>query len=41
VDHTLADNSKAGRLLGWQPKVPFDDGLRTFVDWYLSEEARP
>lgn len=41
VDHTLADNSKAGRLLGWQPKVPFDDGLRTFVDWFLSKEARP
>lgn len=37
VDHTLSDNSKAGRLLGWKPAVPFDDGLRSFIDWYRSD----
>ncbi len=34
VDHTLADNSKAKHLLGWKPKVSFDEGLEAFVDWY-------
>ncbi len=37
VDHTLSDNSKARRLLGWRPAVPFDDGLKYFIDWYRSE----
>jgi UDP-glucose 4-epimerase len=37
VDHTLSDNSKAGRMLGWKPVVPFDDGLRYFIDWYRSD----
>jgi UDP-glucose 4-epimerase len=36
VDHTLADNSKARNLLGWEPKVSFDDGLGTFVNWFRS-----
>lgn len=34
VDHTFADNSKARHLLGWKPKVSFDEGLRKFVDWF-------
>jgi UDP-glucose 4-epimerase len=29
-----ADNERAGKLLGWKPKVPFDDGLKMTVDWY-------
>jgi UDP-glucose 4-epimerase len=36
VDHTLSDNSKAGELLEWKPKVSFDEGLKEFVDWYRS-----
>lgn len=31
---TFADLSKAKRLLGYEPKVPFADGVRGFVDWY-------
>ena len=38
VDHTLADNSKARELLGWEPQVSFDDGLRSFVDWFSSNQ---
>ncbi|TFG56061.1 MAG: NAD-dependent epimerase/dehydratase family protein [Methanomassiliicoccus sp.] len=37
VDHTWGDNSKAKRLLGWEPKVMIDEGLRRFVDWYKKE----
>lgn len=31
------DSSKL-RGLGWQPKTPFDDGLRETVDWYCANE---
>lgn len=34
-----ADISLARRLLGFSPKVPFDDGLRITVDW-LRERSR-
>jgi nucleoside-diphosphate-sugar epimerase len=31
---TWADIGKAERLLGWQPGVNFEDGVRRLVDWY-------
>jgi dTDP-glucose 4,6-dehydratase len=31
--HT-ADAAKAKRLLGWEPKVTFEEGLRRTIDWY-------
>lgn len=34
---TWADISKARRLLDWQPRVPFDEGIQHAVDWYLRE----
>jgi UDP-glucuronate 4-epimerase len=34
VPITFADVSKAGRLLGYSPKVPIRQGLRRFVAWY-------
>jgi len=34
VPITYADVSKAGRLLGYAPKVPIREGLRRFVAWY-------
>lgn len=30
----VADNSLARRLLGWEPKVKFLDGLHRTIDWY-------
>lgn len=36
VPLTWADISKAKRLLGYQPKVTLEEGLRGFVDWYRS-----
>ena len=32
----VADNSRAKRLLGWEPKVKFMPGLRNTIDWYFS-----
>ncbi|HET6883092.1 MAG TPA: GDP-mannose 4,6-dehydratase, partial [Pirellulales bacterium] len=31
---THADLSKARRLLGYEPRVSFDEGMRDFVEWY-------
>ena len=31
---TLADHSKATKLLGWEPQVKFADGLEKTVDWF-------
>lgn len=33
---THANLSKARRLLGYEPRVPFDAGLTEFVDWYCA-----
>jgi UDP-glucuronate 4-epimerase len=38
VPLTWADVSKAGRLLGYQPKVTIEEGLRRFVQWYRSTD---
>ncbi|TAM83171.1 MAG: SDR family NAD(P)-dependent oxidoreductase [Acidobacteria bacterium] len=32
----VADNSLARKLLGWEPKVMFMDGLHQTIDWYIS-----
>ncbi len=34
-----ADVSKARRLLGWEPKVGLQEGMRQLVDWYARERA--
>lgn len=36
----VADNSLAKKLLGWQPKVKFIDGLHKTIDWYFSTKDR-
>lgn len=32
----VADNALAQKLLGWEPKVKFIDGLHRTIDWYVS-----
>lgn len=32
---TWADITKAGRLLGWEPKISFDEGIRRTVEWHV------
>lgn len=34
VDRTYADISKAKRLIGYESKTSFDDGINKFVNWY-------
>ncbi len=36
---TFADLSKAQKLLGYQPKIEFADGVREFVAWYQSQPS--
>lgn len=33
IKHSLADVSKAGKLLGYSPDVDFEDGLRRIIRW--------
>lgn len=32
----VADNALARRLLGWEPRTSFSDGLKTTFEWYFS-----
>jgi len=36
----VADNSRAKQLLGWEPQVPFREGLRRTIDWYYKTKDR-
>jgi nucleoside-diphosphate-sugar epimerase len=36
----VADNSLGRRLMGWEPKVKFMDGLRRTIDWYFATKDR-
>ncbi|MEM1179839.1 MAG: GDP-mannose 4,6-dehydratase [Acidobacteriota bacterium] len=41
VPITYADVSKAGRLLGYSPRVPIRQGLQRFVAWYREQNLPP
>lgn len=34
VDRTYADVSKAKKLIGYEPKITFEEGIERFVNWY-------
>ena len=36
----VADNSRARKLLGWEPKVMFRVGLKRTIDWYYQTKDR-
>jgi nucleoside-diphosphate-sugar epimerase len=36
----VADNSLAKKLLGWQPTVPFREGVRKTMDWYFASRGQ-
>jgi len=36
----VADNSLARKLLGWEPQVPFREGLKHTIDWYFATKDR-
>jgi UDP-glucose 4-epimerase len=36
----VADNALAKKLLGWQPRVKFIDGLHQTIDWYFATKNK-
>ncbi|MDD4182966.1 MAG: SDR family oxidoreductase [Candidatus Omnitrophica bacterium] len=40
VRKTHSDISKAAKLLGWQPKISFEQGLEKAVEWFKVNEGR-
>lgn len=36
----VADNSLTKRLLGWQPRVNFKEGLHRTIDWYFAHKNK-
>ena len=40
VPQTWASVTKARDLLGYEPRTPFTEGIRRFVDWYRQASAR-
>ena len=38
VDRTYANISKAKKLIGYEPKISFEKGIRNFVDWYIENK---
>ena len=40
VPNTFADVTLAKRELGFEPRVPIDDGVRRFVEWYTAMRER-
>lgn len=39
MPETFADLTKARRLLDYEPKVSFEDGLRDYVRWFLAQPS--
>ncbi len=37
VIQTYADITKAKKMLGYEPKVTFEEGVKKFVEWYLNK----
>ncbi|MAG02053.1 nucleoside-diphosphate sugar epimerase [Candidatus Pacearchaeota archaeon] len=40
IRHCIADNTKINELLGWEPTVSFEEGLKKTVEWSQEQEAR-
>ncbi len=38
MDVTWADISKAKKLLGWEPKVSFEEGIKKLMDWHIKNK---
>ena len=38
VMRLLADNNKVKELVGWEPKVPFNEGIRKTIEWFKNNK---
>jgi UDP-glucose 4-epimerase len=36
VDHLRFSRAKAEKAIGWQPKVPIEEGIKRYVAWRRS-----
>jgi nucleoside-diphosphate-sugar epimerase len=41
IKHSQADITRARNLLGYEPKISFEDGLRHTIEWYRENLRRP
>jgi dTDP-L-rhamnose 4-epimerase len=41
IRHNLSDLTKARRLLGFQPRIDFAEGLERFTRWVQTQEVHP
>jgi UDP-glucuronate 4-epimerase len=39
IKETWADIDKAKQLLGWEPEISLEEGLKKTVDWYLANKS--
>lgn len=39
IRHCFADNTKAKKLLGWEPKVGLEEGLKELIEWSATQKA--
>jgi nucleoside-diphosphate-sugar epimerase len=39
VMRLLADNNKVKELVGWEPKVPFNEGIRKTIEWFKNNKV--
>jgi len=40
VERLIADNSKARKLLGWEPRISLDEGLKKTITWFSDSPER-
>ena len=40
VDRTYADITKAKKLIGYEPKTSFEEGIKKFVEWYQEKDRK-
>ena len=38
VDRTYADIEKAKKLIGYEPKTTFKEGIKKFIEWYKENQ---
>ena len=39
VQRLIADDSRAKKLLGWEPELSLEDGLKKFINWYKNYKS--
>lgn len=40
IRHCFADITKIKKILNWEPKVRFDDGMKELIEWSMKEKAK-